>query len=412
MKAHLLIPELAGGRLHLGVTGSVAAYKALELLRLWTKCGLKVSAALTEAAEEFVRPLSFSSLGADPVYPAMFSQNGRNRPGSFDHLEPGSSAQAMVIAPATADFLAKLACCLASDMLSSQALSFTRPLVIAPAMNPRLWEAAATRENWEKLRTRGHLLIEPECGDVACGEEGCGRLARLEEIYLAGLKALAPQNMRGHKIMITLGPTKETWDAARFWSNPSSGLMGASLAVTAWLRGARVTVVAGPCQELWLPLDIKRHDVVSAEEMRQACLELWPDADIGCFTAAVADFKPLPYGTHKFKKNNSPQGFSLEFLPNPDILAELSTKRDIKKKRPLIIAFAAESEIDPLALKSKMETKKADLLVANNISAPGSGFGVPTNEVLVMDKNGREEAWPLMSKTEVAWRLWDWLKQI
>ena len=412
MRSYLKIPQLAGKSLHLGVTGSIAAYKALDLLRMWGEAGLMVSATLTESARQFVQPLSFSSLGADPLYESMFINAGPAGHTGFAHLEPGQLSGGMVIAPATANFLAKLACGLADDLLSCQALSFPGPLVIAPAMNPRLWQATATQENWAKLKSRGHYLIEPEHGIVACGEEGRGRLPALEQIYLTALKALTSHDLAGRRILITLGPTREAWDPVRFWSNPSSGLMGASLAVTAWLRGARVTVVAGPVQDLWLPLEIERHDVVSAEEMFETCMDLWPGLDTACFVAAVADFCPVPFGPDKFKKQSSPDGFNLQFVPNPDILAEISKQARPDRNEVRIMAFAAETGLDQDMLKLKLAGKGADLLVANDLNQPGAGFAVDTNAVTVMDRQGRIESWPVLPKPEVAWRLWDWLGQI
>ena len=218
--------RFAHKRLHLGVCGSVACYRATDLLRAWLKLGIHVSVTLTDGARRFVTPLLFESLGALPVYGGMFE------PGQdiFAHLEPGQRAQAMVVAPVSADALARLAHGAAADMLSAQALAFDGPLVLAPAMNPRMWTHPATRANAALLEQRGARFVGPDRGGTACGDEGRGRLAALPEIFLAGLRALAPQDMAGLRVMVTLGPTREAWDGVRFWSNPSSGLMGAALA--------------------------------------------------------------------------------------------------------------------------------------------------------------------------------------
>lgn len=405
----MLIPALAGQRVHLGVTGSVAAFKALELLRMLHLADLAVSATLTAAAQNFVSRLSFLSLGAVPVYSPMFEENEATL---FGHLDPGQTCQAMVIAPATANCLAKLAAGLADDMLSAQALSFPGPLIVAPAMNPRLWQARATQENVDRLLSRNHTIVPPGQGLMACGEQGEGRLAELNEIYLAVLKALAPNDLKGLHILVTLGPTREKWDAVRFWSNPSSGLMGACLAICAWLRGARVSVVAGPVSGIRFPQGIMRHDVNSAQEMMDACADLWPDMDMGCFAAAVADYRPEAYGPAKFKKAEAPDGLAIHFKPNPDILATLAGRPGRNNRQPVVLGFAAETTLVPDQLRSKLRRKKADLLAANDLTAPGSGFGTDTNQVFVLDKNGREETWPIVTKAEVAWRLLDWLGQL
>ena len=394
-----------GKRVQLGVTGCVAAYKAYELLRMILGSGASAGVSLSAAAQKFVTPLSFAALGADPVYGALFE------PGQdpFAHLSPGQCADCLVVAPATANCLAKLACGLADDMLSTQALAFAGPLLLAPAMNPRMWAAAATRENWLKLLERGVVGIEPEYGPVACGELGQGRLANPEEIFAQVLRALSPKDMAGQKVLVTLGPTREPFDAARYWSNPSSGLMGGALAVAAWLRGARVKVVAGPC-EVWLPKDVEVTRVTTAKEMHAACLDLWPAQDIGCLTAAVSDFSPLPHGPHKFKKTSLPEGnLCLPFSLNPDILLELGQNKSASQK---LVGFCAETQELLANAKDKLERKNLDLVVANNITRPESGFVSPTNQVLVLDAKGRQEEWPCLAKTEVAWRIWEWLENL
>ena len=399
MDGPLSFTGFLGSRVHLGVTGSIAAYKALDLLRLLLGAGCSVSATLTASAQRFVTPLSFRSLGADPVYAGMFEEGES----PFGHLGPGKTAQAMVIAPASANTLARLANGLADDMLSCQALAFPGPLVLAPAMNPAMWAAPATRENWARLLARGVIGVEPEAGPVACGDQGKGRLAALPEIHAAVLRALSPQDLAGKRVLVTLGPTRESWDPVRFWSNASSGLMGACLAVAAWLRGAEVTAVAGPV-DLELPRGIRRVDVTTAAQMHAACLDLWPDMDIGCLTAAVSDFRPEPFGDKKFKKDKAKDGLSVQFLANPDILKDLGSR---KKKGQTLIGFAAEtSDLAPQA-KAKLKAKNLDLVVANRVDRPDSGFGGPLNTVCVLDRQGRLEHWPALPKTEVAWRVWD-----
>jgi len=254
-----------GKRMHLGVSGSIAAYKMLDLLRMFKDTGADLGVTLTDSAQKFVTPLSFEALGASPVFSTMYPVGDD----VFGHLMPGEACDTFLIAPASATTIARLANGLADDMLSCQALAFSGKLVIAPAMNPRMWNNPATQENIERLRSRGHIIVEPGCGRTACMEEGKGRLAPLDEIFLHTLRSMAPQDMEGETVMVTLGPTREKWDAVRFWTNPSSGTMGASFALAAWLRGANVHAICGPGTP-WLPEAINRHDVSSAAEMFEA----------------------------------------------------------------------------------------------------------------------------------------------
>lgn len=393
-----------GKRVHLGVCGSVAAFRAPDLLRWWLKSGLSASVTLTPAARRFVGALTFEALGALPVYTDMFQSDG-----PFGHLEPGQTAQAMIIAPTSATTLARLAQGLGDELLACQALAFDGPLVIAPAMNPRMWCNAATQENVEKLRQRGATLVLPDTGGTACGDEGQGRLADLRQIWMASLKALTPQDMAGMKVLLTLGPTREQWDAVRFWSNPSTGSMGAALAVAAWLRGAEVHAVCGPVHGIWMPGDIARHDVRSAAEMFTAAQDLWPGMDAGLFTAAVADFSPEPHGKEKFKKAGAEAGFSVHFTPNADILKTLAAHRRPDNPQK-VLGFAAETVADlPEAVRVKLRGKGADIVAGNRIGQSGAGFGSATNVMAVADAHGREEQWPSLSKADVAWRLCSWL---
>lgn len=403
MQEHFLFAGYMGKRVHLGVCGSIAAYKALDLARHLQRADCMVSATLTSSAARFVAPLSFEALGAQPVYTDMFSGPDQSH-GAFGHLEPGEVADAMVIAPASATTIARLAHGLADDMLSCQALAFPGPKVIAPAMNPRMWNNPATQRNWNILKDFGYITIEPECGDVACGEHGSGRFAGYEEILPHVLKAISPQDLAGEKVLITLGPTREQWDAVRFWSNPSSGIMGACMAMAAWLRGADVTVVSGPVN-LDFPSFINRISVTSAVQMAEACFDVWDDMTIGCCTAAVADFRPIPHGAGKFKKSGG-DGLSVDFESNPDILRTLGSRKSSSQR---LMGFAAEASDCKAEALRKLEAKNLDLIACNRIDREGSGFGTSTNEMYVLDKTGRKEQWPFLKKTEVAWRLWDHL---
>ncbi|NCD24658.1 MAG: bifunctional phosphopantothenoylcysteine decarboxylase/phosphopantothenate--cysteine ligase CoaBC [Deltaproteobacteria bacterium] len=394
---HYFFDTFHGKRIQLGVTGSVAAYKALELTRAFSRLHIQVGTTLTASAQNFVTPLSFSALGADPLHTGLFT-DGAN----YDHLEPGC-ADAFVVAPATANMLAKMAHGIADDILSCQLLAFAGPILAAPAMNPRMWGNPATQDNVRVLLERGIRLVGPVCGTVACGDTGSGRLADLDEIFIHALASLAPQDLAGQRIMVTLGPTREYFDKARFWSNPSTGRMGASLAIGAALRGAQVTAIHGPIA-LKLPAMIKTIPVVSARDMFTAASDLFPSQDVGCFTAAVADFRPPACDRGKFKKNA--QDLTLRFESNPDILATLS--RD-KAANQQTIGFAAEAEDLVQNATRKLDKKQLDLLVANPIDESGAGFASSTNRVFVLDRWGRQEWWPVLPKPEIAWRIWDWI---
>lgn len=398
--AHCDFTGYLGRRVHLGVTGSVAAFKALSLLRRLLGTGAAVGVTLTEAAGKFVTPLSFEALGADPVYTALFSPESAQ----FAHLAPAQTADVLAVAPATADSLARMAHGLAGDLLACQALAFDGPIVVAPAMNPRLWRAPATQANWRTLLSRGVVGVAPDCGEMACGESGQGRLASEEAIFTAILKALTPQDMAGQRVLVSLGPTREYFDAARFWSNPSTGRMGACLAMAAWLRGAAVSVVSGPVS-WWFPEDVTVIPVTSAAQMFDACLDLWPDRDVGVMTAAVADFSPIPHpGGGKFKKDAASGGSPLVFTPTRDILATMGAR---KAPGQYLIGFCAETDNLLENARAKLVRKHCDLIIANPIGRPEAGFGAAKNEALALAADGRQETWGSLPKTEMAWKIWD-----
>lgn len=405
---HLRFPCFLGRRAHLGVTGSVAAFKAIELLRLFKSAQIDVGVTLTASAQRFVGSASFQALGADPVDTEMFAADGD----PFAHLAPGRVAQAFVIAPATADCIAKVACGIADDMLTTQALAFRGPLIMAPAMNPNMWSAPATQANWRTLMDRGVIAAGPAAGTVACGDTGAGRLCPVEQIFAYVLRALSPKDLSGKSVLITLGPTREPWDAVRYLSNPSSGLMGACLAMSAWMRGADVHVVAGPT-DFDFPHEVEVVRVTTAEQMHSAAAELFPAADIACCTAAVADFRPVPPEggpSRKLKKRDMTDGdLVIRLQPNPDILRSLGA---VKREGQLLIGFAAETDDLLGQAKLKLAEKRLDLIVANKIGVSGSGFAAATNVVTVLDRTGRVEQWPQLPKPEVAWRIWDLLPHL
>jgi phosphopantothenoylcysteine decarboxylase/phosphopantothenate--cysteine ligase len=405
LPSHLKFPIHHGVRIHLGVTGSIAAYKALELLRLFHELELIVGVTLTKAASQFVTALSFEALGAEHVYSNMWD----GADSSFGHLEPSQEARCLVIAPATANIMAKVAHGIADDILSTQTLAFPGPLLLAPAMNPRLWDAKPTQANLAVLRQRDVTVLEPASGMMACGEKGKGRLATLPDIAANVLRSLTPQDMSGTNVLVSLGPTREFFDPARYWSNPSTGIMGAALALAAWLRGANVTVVQGPV-DLWFPDSVRLFPVQTAQEMYSACVDLWSTQDIGLMTAAVSDFSPVPHGTEKFKKRSLTQSnFQIEFTSNPDILRTLGESKTHRQK---LLGFCAETSNLAAHAALKLKDKNCDVMVANSIVSRGSGFGSETNQVFVVDSVGRSEQWPTLTKCEVAWRLLEWMTHL
>ncbi len=397
-----IFPALKGKKIHLGVCGSVAAYKAIELMRALQQSGLEVSVTLTEAAQRFITPLAFTSLGAEHVYTDMFSDTA-----PFEHLAPGMTHDAFVVVPATATTLARVAHGMADSMLAAQALAFPCPVLFAPAMNPRMWANAATQSNIARLQELQHCVVPPACGVVACGDTGQGKLASLDEIYYQIIRTLCSNtqhnDLQGKRILITLGPTREMWDGARCWSNLSTGYMGACLALAAWVRGAEVHAIAGPGVPA-LPAGVQRIEVESAKDMYEAAQRIWDSVDAGIFTAAVADFSPVPFGAAKFKKTG--ESLSIQFQPNADILAALGAR---KKSTQRILGFAAETEQIEAYTEGKRIRKNADLMAGNRINVAGSGFASATNAVFVTDSRGKQENWPELPKPQVAWRLLDWL---
>jgi len=392
-----------GSKVHLGLTGSVAAYKVLDLLRDLVRSDIWVSACLTEAGSRFVTRDALRALGASPVYNGLFQDPEH----PFPHLEPAGQADALLVAPATANFLAKMACGLADDLLSSQVLAFSGPVIAAPAMNPAMWDAPATRANVATLRARGVEVLEPGSGDVACGDTGRGKLPAVAEMEHSLLRAIAPGDMQGQRILVTMGPTRESLDPVRFWSNPSSGKMGAAVATAAWLRGAEVHCVSGPCG-VELPAGIRLTRVETARQMHEACLELWPRMDAACLCAAVCDFRPARPQGEKLKKDLfRDEEMNVVFAANPDILRDLGGSKTGSQK---LIGFAAETGEDIQSeARAKLQRKNLDGIVANRVDREGSGFGSNNNSVVFLDASGRTASWENRSKADIAWQIWDWI---
>jgi phosphopantothenoylcysteine decarboxylase / phosphopantothenate---cysteine ligase len=379
----------------LGVTGGIAAYKAVLVARLLKSAGADVSVILTEAATRFVGPDTFSALTGEETYTSAWG-----RPGEVLHVRLARQTDVAVVAPTTANVLAKLAHGLADDLLSLTLLEATCPVVVAPAMHSGMWEHPATRSNTQLLRDRGVRFVGPATGPLAHGDEGIGRLAEPEDIVAAVRSALAPQDLAGRRIVVSAGPTHEPIDPVRFLGNRSTGRMGIAIADAALDRGAAVTLVLGP-GTIEPP---SRADVVgveTAEEMRDAVLGAADDADAVVMAAAVADFRPKETAGSKLKKDGGVPDLILE--PTTDILAELGER----ERRPLLVGFAAETDDLEGSGRAKLAAKRLDLVVVNRVGREGTGFGAETNDAMILAAGGDDEPLRTWTKVELANALLD-----
>ena len=373
----------------LGVTGGIAAYKAALVARLLEEAGADVSVVLTENATRFIGPDTFAALTREPVHSSLWE-----RPGEVLHVRLAHHAAAAVVAPATANVIAKLANGLADDLLSATLLEASCPLVLAPAMHSGMWEHPATRANVETLRERGAIVVGPATGPLAHGDEGIGRLAEPGEIVAAVRAALVPHDLAGRRVLITSGPTHEPIDPVRFIGNRSSGKMGAALAVEAHARGAAVTVVLGPGAVV--PPGVQVVAAQTAEEMREAVLARFEDADVVVMAAAVADFRPKAIADRKLKKEVGVPELLLE--PTPDILAELGERRTDQ----ILVGFAAETDDLEASGRAKLASKHLDLVVVNRVGSAGTGFGADANEAMILGASGDVEPLRSWTKRELA----------
>ncbi|MGH9602031.1 MAG: bifunctional phosphopantothenoylcysteine decarboxylase/phosphopantothenate--cysteine ligase CoaBC [Terriglobales bacterium] len=385
----------------LGVCGGIAAYKAAELVRLLQDRGLKVQVIMTRAAQEFVRPLTFAALSGEKVITEMFGSGAEqpNLDAAVEHIGVAQSIDALVVAPATADTLAKFAHGQADDFISTLFLATTAPVVVAPAMNVNMWEHPATQSNLETLKQRGVRVVEPDSGYLACRMMGPGRLAPNEVIVAAVLEALgAAQDLAGETVLVTAGPTREAIDPVRYLTNRSSGRMGYALAEAALRRGARVILVSGPTA-LTSPGAAELVAVETAEQMREAVLARFAEATIVVKCAAVADYRPRAAAPEKIKRQGA---MTLELEPTPDILAELGKRRTSQ----IVVGFAAETEDVLENARRKLNAKSADAIVVNDVSRPGTGFDSDRNAVTILTATETIEV-PETSKWEVAHRVLD-----
>jgi phosphopantothenoylcysteine decarboxylase/phosphopantothenate--cysteine ligase len=387
----------------LGVGGGIAAYKAAELARALMERGFRVQVVMTRAAQEFVQPLTFAALTGQKVITAMFGgQSGEETlASSVEHIRVAQENQLLVVAPATADLLAKFSHGLADDFLSTLYLAFEGKVLLAPAMNTAMWRHAATRANVETLRGRGHAFADPEEGLLACGTFGPGRLAEIESIAEAADRLMVSRtDLEGETVLVTAGPTQEPIDPVRYISNRSSGKMGYALAEAAAARGARVVLVSGPVH-LKAPFGVEVIPVQTADEMHAAVMAHLGDASIIVKAAAVADYHVANVPKQKVKK--TALRLSLELDPTLDILAEIGRR----KKDQLLIGFAAETENLVAEAKRKLASKNCDMLVANLVNQDGTGFESDDNEVVLALKTGETIPLPRASKRSIADQILD-----
>jgi len=391
-------------RITLGVTGGVAAYKSAELVRRLQQEGHIVQVVMTRAACEFVTPLTFAALSGQKVITHLFGKSSTgevNLESAIEHIAVAQRTDLLLVAPATADMLAKFARGLADDFLSTLYLASTAPVIVAPAMNVNMWQHAATQENLAALKARGVHVVEPNAGYLACGMTGPGRLAELDEILKAvqGI-AQAKRDLAGETLLVTAGPTCEDIDPVRYITNRSSGKMGYAVAEAGARRGAKVILIAGPTA-LATPEGVERVDVRTAEEMLAAARKHFPACSLAVFAAAVADYRPAEPASSKIKRGK--EALTIRLEPNADILATLAKE----KGERIVVGFAAETGQVAENAKNKLAQKNADLIVANDVTAEGAGFDHDTNIVTLFSRDSRDLPLPRMSKAEVAERILD-----
>lgn len=389
---------LKGRTIVVGISGGIAAYKVCELVRLYADAGASVHVVMTHGAQEFVRPLTFETLTGNPVMTDVFAL----QQSKIWHIDLPGKADVVVVAPATANIVARMAQGLADDPVTTFLLATKAPVLVAPAMNTNMLEHPAYRQNEARIREFGCEIVEPGEGFLACGYVGKGRMAEPEVILRATEKRLAPQSLKGKTVLVTAGPTREYWDSARFISNPSSGRMGYAIAQEAWIRGGVVTLVAGPVGRE-NPVGVHTIHVETAEQMMQETLTAGRKADLVVMAAAVGDFIPEKPVAGKIKKREATANgaLSLALKTNVDILEKLGKE----KNGAVLVGFAAEPADRVPSAGSKLKEKNLDLLVANPIDGAERAFESEENHVTLFWRDGRTEDWPRLPKDEVARRL-------
>lgn len=401
--------NLQGKNIIVGVTGSIAAYKSAQLVRLFVKAGAEVQVVMTPAAKEFISPLTLSTLSGNPVLWNFFEE----RTGSWNsHVDLGVWADAFVIAPVTATTLGKMTHGIADNLLVTTYLSCRAQVFLAPAMDLDMFAHPSTTLSIQQLAEWGAIVVEPGVGELASHLIGKGRMAEPEEIFDAVADFLlpkAPQTLEGVEIMITSGPTYEKIDPVRFIGNYSTGKMGMALAEAAAARGASIHFISGPVEQLPEGKNIKVVEVESAREMLSECEKMVGSYEVAIFCAAVADYRVANTSEHKIKREE--QGaMSIDLIPNPDIAATLGS---MKQDHQIHIGFALETNLSRVGVMDKMDRKNFDLIIANSLQDPGAGFGVETNKVTIFNRMGEDEvALPLMSKRDVAEKIMDCLENL
>ena len=383
----------------IGVTGGIACYKAVELVRLLVKGGFHVRVIMTRGALEFVTPLTFQTLSGHPVATETFDLTQESQIG---HINLADSADAFVIAPATANVIGKIAGGIADDLLTTVLMATQAPVLVAPAMNIHMYENPILQENLRKLRRIGYHILEPAEGYLACGYEGKGRLPEPEKIAEEIERLLGTRDLVGERLLITAGPNREPLDPVRYLSNRSSGKMGYALASAALRRGAEVALVSGPTG-LTPPVGARLIPVTTAAEMRDAVLREYGQSTAVIMAAAVSDYRVASVSNKKIKRGTGPLALRLE--PNPDILKELGANKNGK----WLVGFAAETEELAANAQKKLREKNLDMVIANNVVEAGSGFDGDTNIATIVDRAGAVRSLPLMSKDELADRIYDHL---
>jgi phosphopantothenoylcysteine decarboxylase/phosphopantothenate--cysteine ligase len=387
-------PEMLQGQcVILGVTGGIAAYKAAELLRLLIKAGAEVHVVMTRSAQEFIAPLTFQTLSGNPVHTELFSLIQEQEIG---HISLADRADLVLIAPATANLIGKVANGIADDLLTTTIMATRAKVLFAPAMNSNMWENPVYQGNHAKLEDLGYHFIEPVYGELACGWQGQGKLPDPQEIFNSAQSLLGSNDLAGKTVLITAGPTREEIDPIRFLSNYSSGKMGYAIACAARNRGARVILISGPVN-LREPKGVETIQVISAREMYEAVMGAAEQADLIIKAAAVADFRPVVRGDQKLKKASAVT-MTVDLQRNPDILAELGQKKGSR----ILVGFAAETEELLKHAREKLANKNLDMIVANDVTQEGAGFDGDTNIVRFLTADGKVEEFPQMPKEAIA----------
>ena len=392
---------LADKHIVLGITGSIAAYKVADWVRALRRDGAKVTVIISKGGVRFVTPLTFAALSGNHVYSDMFDMTEAE---NIPHIELAQQCDLLLVAPASAGTIARMAQGLADDLLSTVALATEAPVMLCPAMNSKMFLHPATQANIARLEEYGYKIINPEVGSMACGDEGPGRLPEWHVARNAILSTFVPQDLAGRTVVISAGPTWEPLDPVRFLSNRSSGKMGYAMAAAASQRGASVTLISGPTA-LPAPPDVTTIQITTAQEMYDEILNRYEGTDVVVKAAAVSDFRPDEQAAQKLKKSTA-KANTLTLHANPDILHTLGERKG-KCHYPLLVGFAAESENHIEEGRRKLREKNLDLMVVNDITGTDCGFGVDTNRVTLLDYNDSTEEFPLLSKEETAHRIWD-----